>query len=273
MMADNNNKPMNIFWTGGWDSTFRILQCVIVLKKTVQPHYLIDIGRKSLHNELKAIANIKEKLFKLFPYTQKLLLPIKFEELSNIPENTDINAAFNELREKIKLGDQYEWLSRYCLFNKISNMELSYEKGENSPKQEFVIRNLFLAKNNFGKTYKSSEKSENKPFHRLFSNFEWPLIETSREDMIEISKDYEFQELLYLTWFCHEPKKNKPCGICAPCTQAMEDNFGFRMPLISKIRYYLRVITTRRHFKKKFPSIYHLLFKLKNTLHYDSNSS
>ena len=40
-------KPINLFWTGGWDSTYRLLYLLIVEKKYVQPYYIIDLTRKS----------------------------------------------------------------------------------------------------------------------------------------------------------------------------------------------------------------------------------
>jgi len=38
----DQTEPINLFWTGGWDSTFRLIQLVFVNKKTVHPYYIID---------------------------------------------------------------------------------------------------------------------------------------------------------------------------------------------------------------------------------------
>ena len=52
-----DNRIVHIFWTGGLDSTYRVVElsrqaCVI------QPHYIIIDGRKTVKNELKAISDI-----------------------------------------------------------------------------------------------------------------------------------------------------------------------------------------------------------------------
>ena len=39
--------PVQILWTGGWDSTFRLLQLLLELKLEVIPHYVIDDTRES----------------------------------------------------------------------------------------------------------------------------------------------------------------------------------------------------------------------------------
>ena len=56
----DQTEPINLFWTGGWDSTFRLLQLIIVFRKRVQPYYIIDTTRKSVQNEKQAINKIRE---------------------------------------------------------------------------------------------------------------------------------------------------------------------------------------------------------------------
>ena len=36
-------EPIKLLWTGGFDSTFRILYILVVEKKHVQPYYIIDL--------------------------------------------------------------------------------------------------------------------------------------------------------------------------------------------------------------------------------------
>lgn len=35
----------HLLWTGGWDSTFRVLQLLLCSRDAVQPHYIIDPER------------------------------------------------------------------------------------------------------------------------------------------------------------------------------------------------------------------------------------
>src|SRR5690606_13578695 len=34
--------PVNLLWTGGWDSTFRLLSLVVQQHRCVQPYYVLD---------------------------------------------------------------------------------------------------------------------------------------------------------------------------------------------------------------------------------------
>ena len=52
--------PM-LLWTGGWDSTFRLLQRVLIDKQPIQPIYFVNPDRESVREELKSIL-----VFRLF---------------------------------------------------------------------------------------------------------------------------------------------------------------------------------------------------------------
>ena len=72
-------KNISIFWTGGYDSTFRVVQlsrCEI----TIQPIYLSD-NRKSEKNELMAIEEITSML-KKHPQTKANFLPLKIVDIN-----------------------------------------------------------------------------------------------------------------------------------------------------------------------------------------------
>ncbi len=54
-------KTVEILWTGGYDSSFRM--CQLSRKDVIiQPYYLSDNNRKCEENELNAIRTITEKL-------------------------------------------------------------------------------------------------------------------------------------------------------------------------------------------------------------------
>ena len=74
----------NLFWTGGWDSTFRVLQLLLLHKRSVQPYYVIDEDRRSTGMEIHTMIKIKDLLYNLHPDTRKLLLPIRFIDVHDI---------------------------------------------------------------------------------------------------------------------------------------------------------------------------------------------
>ena len=59
----NSHRETSLLWTGGWDSTYRLLELLLVHGGTVQPYYLIDTHRRSLRLELRTMRRIKSLLF------------------------------------------------------------------------------------------------------------------------------------------------------------------------------------------------------------------
>lgn len=107
----NIGKPIvNILWTGGWDSTFRILD---LAEKgiIIQPYYISD-NRKSESFELNAIGEISARLNEL-QSTKSLIMPLKILKSSEIPEDREITDSYNILRDQVFMGSQYDWLARF----------------------------------------------------------------------------------------------------------------------------------------------------------------
>lgn len=48
------NEPVYILWTGGWDSTFRVVE-LSLKNQTIQPLYCVDKNRKSIDKEIEAM--------------------------------------------------------------------------------------------------------------------------------------------------------------------------------------------------------------------------
>ena len=71
----NEGRVINIFWTGGLDSTFRVVE-LSRCPCTIQPYYVVIGKRKSLHCELKAIKTISQILRKDKRTKAELLDPI-----------------------------------------------------------------------------------------------------------------------------------------------------------------------------------------------------
>ena len=117
----NNDKKVvvNILWTGGWDSTFRIIQ-LSAKDIIIQPHYLKD-NRKSQNFELNAILSITEDIRKL-DSTQCTIRSLILMNVSDINEDKEITQAYQNLTKKHRLGSQYEWLARYS--KNINNLEI-----------------------------------------------------------------------------------------------------------------------------------------------------
>ena len=103
----------HVLWTGGWDSTYRVLDLVIIKSIDVQPYYIIDEQRSSTKKELETMELIKEELFNIDNKYESCIKKTVFIHKKEIPRNNEITAAYNRLRQISFIGSQYDWLARY----------------------------------------------------------------------------------------------------------------------------------------------------------------
>ena len=75
--ADTDVAVVNLLWTGGWDSTFRLLQLLLLHRVPVVAYYIEDPTRPSTGIELETMARIVDRLHDAYPHTRDLLLPIR----------------------------------------------------------------------------------------------------------------------------------------------------------------------------------------------------
>jgi hypothetical protein len=230
----------HLLWTGGWDSTFRLLDLVISHKTKVQPYYIIDAGRPSTGFELRTIRNITNLLIEEHPLAREILLPIKYHGVEDIKPNAKITKSYYELRRKYHIGSQYDWLARFAHQNGLQNLELSIAHQDGRVFQalhQFVVRHEIDGSAYFVIDPQCAESD----VFTLFSNMRFPILDISKVEMGRLAKEAGFYHLLESSWFCHVPRSNgKPCGLCNPCAIAIEEGLAWRLPLISRVKYYLK---------------------------------
>jgi 7-cyano-7-deazaguanine synthase in queuosine biosynthesis len=248
-----------LFWTGGWDSTFRLLQLLLLQKKKVQTYYLIDEDRLSTGIELRTMKIIKKHLFEKYPTTKGLMLPTVFKAVYDIQPNQDLTKKYNRILEHDHIGTQYEWLARFCSEAGIEGVELGIEKGEQTGAYKVLGAFLVQSGTKEDSYYKFNEEFSDTDEYGLFKFYNFPLFNIAKIDMQNIAGNEGFEDLLELTWFCHTPRNNRPCGVCTPCVLAIEEGLERRIPLSSRFRYYRRDRTRVKQFLTKWPPISNLL--------------
>lgn len=62
---------INLLWTGGWDSSFRLLDALLIKKMAVKTYYIIDYTRPSFAQEIKTINIIKHTINKQYTFWRK----------------------------------------------------------------------------------------------------------------------------------------------------------------------------------------------------------
>lgn len=235
----DTSEVIDLLWTGGWDSTFRLLQILLHEKKIVQPYYVIDSTRNSLGVEIYFRNVLKEAIFARYPQAKNFLLPTIYINIDSIEPDDEIQQAYQDLKKHVPLGNQHEWLPRFCKQHQIYGMEMSTENG--STPEELWANARFL-KNHFSDDpatlcerdfflYQTSKK--------LYKYFRFPVIHFSKQDMLDEAQKNDWLPILTKTWFCYQPlyipvKGYVACGNCVTCKYLKRIDFDWRIPFYSK---------------------------------------
>lgn len=191
----------NLFWTGGWDSSFRLLQLLLIEKRKVQTYYILR-SEDSSGYEIDAMVKIRHHLFKDYPFTRDLLSPLKIFDSNQISKIPEIEKEYRKLIKSQKINIHYKDLAEFCEQQNLENVEIGIIKS------------------------KDYEPKYNAIEGKIFSKFSYPLIHLSKKDINTIARKEKWSEIMHLTFFCRRPKNGKACGICGPCTDAFEAGLG-----------------------------------------------
>ena len=136
----NEGKMINILWTGGLDSTFRIVELSRCRCK-IQPYYIVIKRRKSWRYELEAIDKILKILRKDKKTNSVLLDPILVNE-EEIPRDTEIfDSWYRLMRGK---SWQYYILAKYVKQNHIE-MEIGLQFSPNGSVANAIDERLLIS--------------------------------------------------------------------------------------------------------------------------------
>ena len=98
-MIDNTTEKIKIFWTGGLDSTFRLVQLLFTTKHIVEPHYIVR-HEDSTGIEIDTMIQIRRALTRKYPEVRSRFLPTVYVNEAYIPEFEDVKEEIEELKKK-----------------------------------------------------------------------------------------------------------------------------------------------------------------------------
>lgn len=240
----SERETINFLWTGGWDSTFQLLQLLLICRRQVTPIYLIDAERRSNGMEIQTMKHIKDRLFQEYPYTRELLKPIRFFSVEDIAPDSKITEAYQSILKEKHIGIQYEWFARFCKENGITDMQLSIESDDDPDQPHFRLNkphfnvDQILSENNdrCQTIFRIDQKYQETNEYVLFHYFSFPIIKLTKPKMVDIVNKNGWKEVMDMTWFCHNPTCGmKPCGKCNPCLLVIKEGLGWRIPLSRRI--------------------------------------
>jgi hypothetical protein len=234
VQGDPRDKSIRILWTGGWDSTFRVLYATLIDGKRVEPHYIIDTGRPSSLHELRAISRMRDLLRISNKQAYDRISNLQITSGNEIPEDMEITNSWKRLRCRMDLAQQYDWLARYAKSKNLTDLELCAVRDGHL----YTFLKEKVEQTSFGSCglklgVAAGEGGE------VFARFQFPLLEYTKAQMREIAKKQGFIEILEKSWFCHEPINGKPCGMCNPCVVTVEEGMRYRLPRTALFRHHL----------------------------------
>lgn len=228
--------PVNLLWTGGWDSSFRLLQLLLQHRREVIPHYLLDPTRGSTQAELEAMERIRSILFERHPHTRALLEPLRKFDIGMLAPDALITDAFRKIVSERFIGSQYDWLARFCKQLGIAELELA--AGHRGGRIHSIIGAMVMETTDRGYvSYRIDPKYRETKEFAVFGGFSFPLFELNKQETGNIATEEAWLEILRMSWFCHKPGKgNEPCGYCNPCLYAVDEGFGWRISRLNRVK-------------------------------------
>lgn len=217
---------VDIFWTGGWDSTYRVL-CLSRQEVIIQPHYIYYEHRRTAARELATMEAISEAIRK-DPRTKCQLKPLITVNERDIPPDEAVMAALGEIRRLIPLGPQYNYLARYA--KNFSHIEIGIETGGDSDVLIETMGKMNYIREGSLSYWELDRENSQAALLEVFGHTRWPLFKLSKLEMLEGARQQGFDQIMDMTWFCHFPVGGKPCGSCVPCWYAIEGGLAYRLP-------------------------------------------
>lgn len=250
-----DNQIVHIFWTGGLDSTYRVVElsrkeCVI------QPHYIIITGRKTFEYELRAISEITAILNSDKRTKAKILPPEKCTK-DELEEYADILSAW-ELLHRIKKfnSTQYPLLACYAR-QKSLKVEMGIQFSENGTVVKVVDDSTLIDCPDHDDVMMIDpvKGSQEWASYTVFKDFLFPksLYHKTKREEVEELKRQGYDKVLKRVWTCFKPVLGMPCGHCFPCRSAMKEGAGVMVPFVGYVLggirlYYDKIL---KYFKRK----------------------
>lgn len=233
----NRHPEVRLLWTGGWDSTFRLLELLLEHHATVTPVYLIDPGRLSTRHEFVAMETLRKLIGGLYPAAAERLAPLQTHAVCPPVDDDRWERARRQVLQRHHLGTQYAFIPRTLDLLGLGPVEMAAEIPSNPHR---VLDGHLEARTIDGipTHVVSASTPVDSPAWVLFHDCRFPLAKVTKAQSLAIARSRGYLPVLRHTWFCHSPRPaSTPCGYCVPCHTVVVDGLGWRLPVGAKVRH------------------------------------
>jgi hypothetical protein len=232
-------RPVDVLWTGGWDSTFLLLQTLLVDRLPVAPHYLLDPARPSLQIELVTMRRLRDRILLEHEDARDLLGPTSYHAVPDIDPDPTIAAAHAAIVRTRHLGTQWIWMPSFCKQHALDGICLGVHGGDRTFDclQPMVTSDPHVRGGaDCGQgAVRVDPRYEGTDEYTLFRFFAFPLFRLDKLEMDALARERGWGGIMEMTWFCHTPRRGTtPCGKCAACRGTIKSGMGRRIPASSR---------------------------------------
>lgn len=218
-------KHVNILWTGGWDSTFRLCQLSRMDGIEVQPVYFYKEGtsdRTNWKKEMQAQDTLLPLLRQKEATKARILDPIRLTE-KDLPQSKDFDKAFEKWKSSPLMPGQLHFLGKLPLL--FPKLEYCIEGPTLKRRQQgFKLgkTQVFLEEHGFRfhfrpDGYADMDTSQADPELKfLWGGFTFPILGITEMAMVPIIRSWGYEDLFKHTWTC-DYGGEEPCGVCHNC--------------------------------------------------------
>ncbi len=233
-MADK----VDLLWTGGWDSTYRIMEILSCTDCTIQPHYIVDPERTSWKLEIESMKRLRSELAGRNPDWADRIMETRVTGRREVAPDPAIENAFEEIRAWKYIGQQNRWLARYAKMSGLHGLELCVESTD--AVGQLIQDRVRAVPGSDPPLYelRPARVSRDYPVWEVFQWFRFALIYRDKNEMEEAVGRMDAWPIMGKTWFCHQPVWSRyPCGTCRPCVYVVDKGQAWRVGPMGRIRF------------------------------------
>lgn len=198
-----------LFWSGGYSSTFRLCQLLLIEEKPVQTIYIYNDTSHTM-NEIKAIKKIRNNIISNYPILKQKFPPTRY--VMSIKENKNKIKQYDNLHNKYgfldKSKDYYKIFEKIVLYSNECDYLIECCIDKDNDDFNTLINNTTLEDYNFRYHKKIKHNTNIHPKELIiFNKLIFPVIIYTKKELKEYAIINVFYHIMLLTWSC-ENKHN-----------------------------------------------------------------